>query len=267
MTRIAEACAGPAFIAFTVAGDPDPGMSVRIARTLIDAGADILELGVPFSDPPGDGPTIQKADERALNAGTTTDTVFSIVREIRAFSDIPIVLLTYFNPVYRRGPDRFYREAHEAGVDGILIADLPVEEADEVVDLSRRYGIDQIFLVSRDTSPKRLKVIARHAGGFLYLVSVHGVTGARPEIPEELPAFIHRVREQTALPLAVGFGISTPDHVSAVCRAGANGAIVGSAIVEIIERNLSREPEMMAGLHAYTSSLTAMKEERSGSSP
>jgi len=236
-------------------------MSVRIARTLIDAGADILELGVPFSDPSGDGPTIQKADERSLHAGTTTDTVFSIVREIRGFSDIPIVLLTYFNPVYRRGPDRFYRKAHEAGVDGILIADLPVEEAKEVVGLSRRYGIDPIFLVSRDTSANRLKEIAGHAGGFLYLVSVHGVTGARSKIPEDLPAFIRRVRGETALPLAVGFGISTPDHVRGVCRAGADGAIIGSAIVDIIEQNLSGETEMIDKLHAYVSSVTAMKEE------
>jgi tryptophan synthase alpha chain len=266
VTRITEACAGPAVIAFTVAGDPNPGMSARIARTLIDAGADILELGVPFSDPSGDGPAIQKADERALSAGTTTDTVFSIVREIRSFSDIPIVLLTYYNPVYRRGPDRFYRDASAAGVDGILIADLPIEEADEVVDLSRRHGIDQIFLVSRDTSPGRLKEITGCAGGFLYLVSVHGVTGARPEMAGDLPAFIHRVRQQTVLPMAVGFGISTPDHVSTVFRAGGDGAIVGSAIVEIIGKNLSCEPEMIDELHAFVSYLTSMKEEIYGSS-
>ena len=153
----------PAFIGFTVAGDPDKTTCIRIARALIAGGTDILELGIPFSDPVADGPTIQKADERALGAGTTPSSVFEIVREIRKGSDVPIVFLTYYNIVYRRGIDRFYREAHDAGVDGILIADMPVEESDEACNAALRYCIDPVFLISQTTSDKRIKTIAaRH---------------------------------------------------------------------------------------------------------
>ena len=142
-----------AFIGFAVAGDPDQKTSVRIARALIDGGADILELGVPFSDPVADGPTIQRADDRALAAGTTPDTIFAIVREVRAHSTVPIVLLSYYNTIYRRGIERFYREAHEAGVDGILVADMPVEESKEVVEIAGKYKIDPIFLSTRVPLP------------------------------------------------------------------------------------------------------------------
>ncbi len=168
-----------AFIGFTVAGDPDKETSVRIAKALIDGGTDILEFGVPFSDPVADGPTIQRADDRALAAGTTPDTIFAIVREVRAYSEVPIVFLTYYNTIYRRGIDRFYREAHEAGVDGILVADMPVEESEEVVAIAQKYGIDPIFLVTQTTSDERMDTIVRQARGYLYLVSVLGVTGAR----------------------------------------------------------------------------------------
>ena len=156
-----------AFIGFAVAGDPDRDTSVKIARALISGGTDILELGVPFSDPVADGPTIQKADERALAAGTTPDTIFSIVREIRADSPVPIVLLTYYNMVYRRGVDRFYREARDAGVDGILIADMPVEESDDVTKTAAHYGIAPIFLISQTTTDERIERIVSHAGGIL----------------------------------------------------------------------------------------------------
>ena len=154
-----------AFIGFTVAGDPDQKTSVRIARALIDGGTDILELGVPFSDPVADGPTIQRADDRALAAGTTPDTIFAIVREVHAHSTVPIVLLTYYNTIYRRGIERFYREAHEAGVDGILVADIPVEESKEVVEIARNYKIDPIFLIAQTTSDERMDAIVRQAAG------------------------------------------------------------------------------------------------------
>ncbi len=234
----------PAFIGFTVAGDPDKTTCIRIARALIAGGTDILELGVPFSDPVADGPTIQKADERALAAGTTPDTVFEIVREIRKCSDVPIVFLTYYNIVHRRGIERFYREAQDAGVDGILVADMPVEESEEVCAIAAQYGIDQIFLITQTTSDERIKKIAAKAQGYLYLVAVLGVTGVRDQVSEGAIELLHRVRKHTKLPLALGFGISTHAHAKTCARAGADGVIVGSAIVEIVERNL-KNPDIM----------------------
>ena len=237
----------PAFIGFTVAGDPDKSTSIRIARALIAGGTDILELGVPFSDPVADGPTIQKADDRALEAGTTPSTVFEIVREIRKESDVPIVFLTYYNIIYRRGIERFYREAQAAGVDGILIADMPVEESDEICTIAPRYGIDPIFLISQTTSENRIKKIAAKAHGYLYLVAVLGVTGVRDQVSEEALDLLNRVRRHTSLPLAIGFGISTPAQAKICANAGADGVIVGSAIVEIVERNRN-DPDTMEHL-------------------
>jgi len=234
----------PAFIGFTVAGDPDKATCVRIARALIEGGTDILELGVPFSDPVADGPAIQKADERALAAGTTPDTVFEIVRDIRKGSDVPIVFLTYYNIIYRRGIERFYREAHDAGVDGILVADMPVEESEEVCAVAARCGIDPIFLITQTTSDERIKKIVAKSRGYLYLVAVLGVTGVRDRVSEGAIDLLHRVRRHTNLPLALGFGISTPAHARTCARAGADGVIVGSAIVEIVGRNL-KNPDMM----------------------
>jgi tryptophan synthase alpha chain len=244
-----------AFIGFAVAGDPDKETSVRIAKALIDGGTDILEFGVPFSDPVADGPTIQRADDRALAAGTTPDTIFEIVREVRAYSKVPIVFLTYYNTVYRRGIDRFYREAHEAGVDGILVADMPVEESDEVVAVAQKYGIDPIFLVTQTTTGDRMDTIVSRARGYLYLVSVLGVTGARKTVSPEALALLHRVRSHTDLPLAIGFGISTPAHVKTCRDAGADGVIVGSAIVDIVERNLRDPAAMEIVLRQYVTSM------------
>jgi tryptophan synthase alpha chain len=244
-----------AFIGFAVAGDPDKEVSVRIAKALIDGGTDILEFGVPFSDPVADGPTIQRADDRALTAGTTPDTIFAIVREIREYSKVPIVFLTYYNTIYRRGIDRFYREAHEAGVDGILVADMPVEESDEVVATAQKFGIDPIFLVTQTTTGDRMDTIVSRARGYLYLVSVLGVTGARKEVAPEALALLHRVREHTNLPLAIGFGISTPGHVKTCRDAGADGVIVGSAIVDIVEKNLGNTAAMEIKLREYVAGM------------
>jgi tryptophan synthase alpha chain len=224
----------PAFIGFTVAGDPDKVTSIRIARALIAGGTDILELGVPFSDPVADGPTIQKADERALAAGTTPDTVFEIVREIRAESDVPIVFLTYYNIIYRRGIGRFYREAQDAGADGILIADMPVEESEEVCAVASRYDIAPIFLISQTTSDNRIEKIAAKARGYVYLIAVLGVTGVRDRVSGGAIDLLYRVRRHTSLPLAIGFGLSTPAQAQTCARAGADAVIVGSAIVEIV---------------------------------
>jgi len=254
MSRIQKVFETPgktAFIGFAVAGDPDESTSFRIAKALIDGGTDLLELGVPFSDPVADGPTIQLADERALAAGTTPDTVFRLVKEIRAYSGVPIVFLTYYNIVYRRGIERFYREASEAGVDGILIADMPVEESGEVTAVAARYGIDPIFLITQTTSDDRIRKIAAHARGYLYLVSVLGVTGVREQVSSGAIDLLNRVRRHTKLPLALGFGISTPDHVVTCAAAGADGVIVGSAIVDIIGSNLGNPGVMEQKLRDY----------------
>jgi tryptophan synthase alpha chain len=245
----------PAFIGFTVGGDPDKTTCVRIARALIAGGTDILELGVPFSDPVADGPTIQKADERALAAGTTPDMVFDIVREIRKESDIPIVFLTYYNIVHHHGIEQFYREAHDAGVDGILVADMPIEESEEVCAIAARCDIDTIFLITQTTSDERIKKITKKASGYLYLVAVLGVTGVRDQVSDGAIDLLHRVRKYTKLPLALGFGISTPAQRETCARAGADGVIVGSAIVEIIEKNLGKPDIMERALKTYISQM------------
>lgn len=249
----------PAFIGFTVAGDPDKATCIRITRALIAGGTDILELGVPFSDPVADGPTIQKADERALAAGTTPDTVFGIVREIRKESEVPIVFLTYYNIVHRRGIEKFYSEAHKAGVDGILIADMPVEESDEICAVASRCGIDPIFLITQTTSDERIKKITAKARGYLYLVAVLGVTGVRDQVSEGAIELLHRVRRHTKLPLALGFGISTPAHAATCARAGADGVIVGSAIVDIVGRNQNNPDTMERELKDYVQGMKLAK--------
>lgn len=241
----------PAFIGFTVAGDPDKETCIRAAMALIDGGTDILELGVPFSDPVADGPIIQKADERALAAGTTVDTIFVIVRELRKKTDVPIVFLVYYNMVYHRGIDRFYREAREAGVDGILIADMPIEESDDVYETALQYGIDPIFLVTQTTSDERIKKIAARAHGYLYLVAVLGVTGVRESVSSGAIDLLQRVRNHTKIPLALGFGISTPDHAKVCSAAGADGVIVGSAIVDIVGKNTDNPDKIVQDLTNY----------------
>lgn len=246
----------PAFIGFLVAGDPDRDTCVNAAIALIEGGTDILELGVPFSDPVADGPVIQKADERALAAGTTVDTVFDIVRELRNKTGVPIVLLAYYTMIYRRGVDRFYREAQEAGVDGILVADMPVEESDEACKAAQRHGIDPIFLITRTTSDERIGKIAARARGYLYLVTVLGVTGARESVSSDAIGLLHRVRAHTAVPLALGFGLSTPEHVKVCADAGADGIIVGSAIVSLVEKTRDHPETMMRELRRYVGRMT-----------
>jgi tryptophan synthase alpha chain len=258
MGRIGVAFNGrkrPAFIGFTVAGDSDKETCIRVALALIEGGTDILELGIPFSDPVADGPTIQKADERALAAGTKVDTVFEIVRELRKNTGTPIVFLTYYNMVYHRGIERFYSEAHEAGVDGILIADMPVEESDEVFETALRHGIDPIFLITQTTSDERIEKIAARARGYLYLVAVLGVTGMRDTVSSGAINLLNRVRNHTDLPLALGFGISTPDHAKTCAAAGADGIIVGSAIVDIVGKNLGSPDAMEQGLKNYVTEM------------
>jgi len=222
-------------IAYITAGDPSLDATRQIVLAAAEAGADVIELGVPFSDPLADGPTIQRASERALRAGTTLAGVLDLVAEIRRASQIPIVLFGYFNPVLQMGLDHFAERAAKAGADGSLVTDLTPEEAGDYRAALRARGLDTIFLAAPTTTVDRMKRIAEASSGFLYLVSRTGVTGARENLPEDLPALVRRARGSTSLPLAVGFGISLPSHVS-ILGGLADAAVVGSALVAEIER-------------------------------
>lgn len=222
-------------VAYVTAGDPSLDASERIVLALAEAGADVIELGVPFSDPLADGPVIQRASERALRRGTTLAGVLDLARRIRTHSDVPLVLFSYFNPVLQMGAERFAEAAAEAGADGVLITDLTPEEGAEFRRTVRARGLDTIFLVAPTSTDARLRLLAEASSGFLYLISRTGVTGAKDALPEDLPALVRRVRAVTSLPIAVGFGISLPGHVS-VLGGLADAAVVGSALVAEIER-------------------------------
>jgi tryptophan synthase alpha chain len=223
-------------IGYITAGDPTPTQTPAIADALIRGGVDILELGLPFSDPIADGPTIQNASLRALKAGTTPKRVLEIAAEIKAKHDVPVVIMTYYNPVFKYGTEKFLTEAKTAGVDGFIVPDLPVEEADDYRKAAEKAELDTIFLASPATSPDRLKKIVDASSRFLYLVSRFGVTGAQTAVADATVELIRKVQPFTAgkVPLAVGFGISTPEHVKRVIASGADGVIVGSAFINLI---------------------------------
>lgn len=222
-----------ALIIYLTAGDPNLGVTRELVPVLARAGADIIELGMPYSDPLADGPTIQQAGQRALAAGATVERIFQTVREIRRNCQVPMLMMTCFNPVLRHGLENFAAEAAEAGLDGVLVSDLPPEEAGAWTKAAWRHGLDTIFLVAPTTPPARARLIADLTRGFVYAISRPGVTGAREDLPPDLPELIGRLRQATDKPIAVGFGISTPQQVAAVCQI-ADGAVVGSALVEII---------------------------------
>jgi tryptophan synthase alpha chain len=227
-------------VAYITAGDPALEASERIVLALAEAGADIIELGVPFSDPIADGPTIQRASERALRSGTTLAGVLDLVRKLRARTQVPLVLFSYFNPVLQMGLEKFAGSAAKAGADGVLVTDLTPEEAADYRRVARSAGLDTIFLAAPTTTDARLVQIAECSSGFLYLISRTGVTGAREELPADLPGLVRRTRRATSLPLAVGFGISLPGHVS-ILGGLAEAAVVGSALVEEVERAASAD--------------------------
>ncbi|MBU2259583.1 tryptophan synthase subunit alpha [Patescibacteria group bacterium] len=223
----------PLFIPFVVLGDPDKEKSLDIVKTLIESGADALELGFPFSDPPADGPVIQEADMRALKSGIRVNDCFDLLRDIRKVTDIPIGLLIYFNLVLQRGIDKFYRECKEAGVNSVLIADLPLEHAKEVVPIAKKHGIAPVFIVSELSSDERMQNISKMSDGYLYVVSYLGVTGVEESVLEgKIKNTIDRARKHTDLPLCVGFGINSAQQAQAAVKAGADGVIVGSRIVK-----------------------------------
>lgn len=225
---------GKAFIPFITCGDPDIETTEKIIRSAAQNGADLIELGIPFSDPTAEGPVIQAANIRALANGVTTDTIFEMVRRIRSDVKIPMVFMTYANVVFSYDADKFISTCQEIGIDGLILPDLPFEEKEEFLPICQKYGVDLISLIA-PTSDKRISMICKEAEGFLYIVSSLGVTGTRSEITTDLSDLVSLVRENTDIPCAIGFGISTPEQ-AAKMAALSDGAIVGSAIIKIIEK-------------------------------
>lgn len=231
---------GKAFIPFITCGDPDLGTTAAAVRAAVRNGADLIELGIPFSDPTAEGPVIQGANLRALTGGVTTDQIFELVREIRRDVAIPMVFMTYANVVFSYGAEDFLSTCKDIRIDGVILPDLPFEEKEEFLPLCHKYGVDLISLIA-PTSQGRIAMIAREAEGFLYIVSSLGVTGTRSEIKTDLASIIQIVRENTDIPCAVGFGISTPEQARKVAGIS-DGAIVGSAIIRLLEKYGSEAP-------------------------
>ena len=233
MSNIAKAFAsGKAFIPFITVGDPDIDTTYEIVTAAAEAGADLIELGIPFSDPTAEGPVIQEASLRALEAGTTTDKVFELVIKLRETVTVPMVFMTYANVVFSYGADRFISRCAEVGIDGLILPDIPYEEKGEFVDITRQYGVDLISLIA-PTSEDRISMIASEAEGFIYVVSSLGVTGVRSSITTDISSLTSKIREVTDVPCAIGFGISTPEQASEMSKC-ADGVIVGSAIMKIV---------------------------------
>lgn len=245
-----------AFVAYVCAGDPDFDTSLAACRALLANGVDVLELGVPFSDPLADGLTNQLAAQRALESGMTAARVFELVRRIREFSDTPVVFYTYYNLVFANGVDAYVRAAKAAGVDGILTLDLPPEEAGEVSAACRAQGVDTVFIIAPTTPDARIPIIAAAATGFIYYVSREGVTGVRDQVAGNIPEAIARIRAHTKLPVAVGFGIGTRAQVAQVA-AHADGVVVGSALVNGIRDHLADRAKIAPALAAKAAELAA----------
>jgi tryptophan synthase alpha chain len=260
MSRIAEkfttlkAAGEKALIAFITAGDPDLAITGECILEMEKAGADIIELGVPFSDPMADGPTIQKSSERALAAGTTLPKILEMVKSVRKQSQVPIVLMGYFNPVFLYGADKFAADAAAAGVDGVLLVDLPPEEAGEFIAVSARAGLDLISLLTPTSDEKRIEKVAGLGSGFVYYVSVTGVTGVRQSIAVSMSDQVGKIRKQIPLPIAVGFGISNAAQAGSVARV-ADGVVVGSAIVKLFEE--FQGTDLKDRLRSFVSELKA----------
>ena len=235
----------PTLIAYVTCGDPDLGTTRAIVLAAIEAGADIIELGVPFSDPVADGPVIQRASERALRRGTSLEQVLRLGKEVRSKSKAGLIIFSYLNPILRMGLTKFSAALEDAGLDGALITDLPVEEAENYLQEMRKRRLDTIFLAAPTSPEERLKQIAKASTGFVYAVSRTGVTGTRKQLPDDARDLVRRLRRHTKHPIAVGFGISTAEQFAAVGEF-AEAAVVGSAIVETIERNPGKEPEAVA---------------------
>lgn len=243
-----------AFIAYITAGDPSLIMTGRIVMTLEASGVDIIELGIPFSDPLADGPTIQAASQRALQKGTNLKKIFETVKSLRKRTDIPLAFMTYYNPVLKYGLRRFIMDCRGCGVDGVIVPDLPYEEADELIRLGSDNGIATINLVAPTSTRDRIRDIANLSTGFIYYVSLTGVTGSRETLPPEIASKVRLVKSLTPKPVCVGFGVSNPAQARNIARA-CDGVIVGSAIVKIIEKNAKSPSKMLFEISRFAKSL------------
>lgn len=242
MSKISQAFKnGKAFIPFITCGDPDLETTKKCVLEMVKAGADLVELGIPFSDPTAEGPVIQEANERALKAGVTTDKIFDFVKDLRKETDVPMVFMTYANVVFSYGSERFMKNCKEVGIDGVILPDLPYEEKEEFLPVCHEYGVDLISLIA-PTSKDRIAMIAKEAEGFIYLVSSLGVTGMRSEITTDLDSIVKLIRENSKVPCAIGFGISKPEQ-AAKMAAISDGAIVGSAIIKLINEDKDTAPQ------------------------
>ena len=245
-----------AFMPYLCAGDPTPELTVKLLLTLEAAGADLIELGVPFSDPIADGPTVQRASERALTHHISLQQILEMVTTLRTQTDIPIALMSYYNPIFRMGEEAFCEAAQAAGVDGLIVPDLPPEQAKPLLEIAPRYDLATIFLVAPTSPPERMKLIASVSTGFIYCVSVTGVTGARAMLSDEIAPMITELRKHTDKPISVGFGVSTPEQATQVAQI-ADGAIVGSAIINVVEENMDDEAKLLAAVKQFASDLAA----------
>ena len=246
-----------ALVAYLTGGDPDPKTFLANSTALIEGGADIVEIGIPFSDPIADGPVIQASSMRALSNGTTPLGILNMIRELSTQFPVPFVVLSYYNPILAMGLDRFLQKARESGVDGIVVPDLPVEESEEFRNLSLKHNVDNIYLAAPNTSRTRLRTVLDKSKGFLYLVSLYGVTGPRDSLSPQALEAVRAVKSlaRGKIPVSAGFGISQPEHVSAVIQSGADGAIVGSALVRIVENHLDDPSEAETQLKKTVQSL------------
>ena len=251
-----------ALIPFFVIGDPDFDTSLEIVKTAIDAGADILELGIPFSDPIADGPTIQKADIRARNAGMNLVKGLELIRKIKDYRDIPIGLLMYYNLIYQYGAEKFFKDFYQAGVNSVLVADLSIDDADEIIAPAASAGLDTVFMVTPNTTTERMKLIASKTTGFIYAVSLLGVTGSREKLSDTVEELVGKLKNLTTVPVCVGFGISKAEHAAAVAAANADGVIIGSKIVQLIEKNLANKEKMLAEISIFLSDVRSAIEQQ-----
>ena len=249
-----------ALIPFFVIGDPDFDTSLELAKAAIDAGADVLELGIPFSDPIADGPTIQKADIRALASGMTPRRALEFIKAVTDYKPIPIGLLVYYNLIYQYPTEKFFTDFKAAGGSSVLVADLSIDDVDEVAAPAANAGLDTVFMVTPNTDPERAKLIASKTTGFIYAVSTLGVTGQRATLSDMVAPLVSSLKAITKTPVCVGFGISEPQHALQVASAGADGVIIGSKIVKFIEDNLNDKEKMKAEISAFISEvLNALK--------
>ena len=244
-----------ALVCYLTAGDPDIGLTTDIVLKLEESGADIVEIGVPFSDPMADGPTIQLASERALENNVSLRDVLETVQKIRKNSEVPIIIFGYYNPFYIYGLEKFAQDAKKAGVDGVLVVDLPPEEAGEFKQFLDAKDVDLIFLLAPTSNEERIELVSKNASGFIYLVSVTGVTGSRPNMDYSLENLTHTISDSSKLPVGIGFGVSSPDQAREI-SSFADAVIVGSALVKIIEKNGNNKEELLKEVKSFISSLS-----------